>query len=143
MQIIDSNLRFKSGVYEIYNKINKKKYIGSSKNLYNRLHGHISCLKANKHHNKHLQNAWNKYGEKEFEYNILKFCLEINRFVREQHYINIIKPEYNKVQDVFFFLKGHVHKPHKLSEEQKKKISETLKRKYASGEIITYKQQHN
>lgn len=51
-----------SGIYCIENKINNKTYIGSSKNLYQRLLKHFALLRHNKHENAHLQSAWNKYG---------------------------------------------------------------------------------
>lgn len=35
---------------------------------------HRSSLRANRHHAKHLQRAWNKYGEKAFQLVILQIC---------------------------------------------------------------------
>lgn len=63
-----------SGIYCIENKINNKTYIGSSKNLYQRLLKHFALLRHNKHENAHLQSAWNKYGEESFEWFILELC---------------------------------------------------------------------
>ena len=80
MQKIDEKLRFKSGIYEFFNLTNGKRYIGSSKDIYNRLHEHYHNLQNNKAHNKHFQAAWNKYGEESFIYNILEFCNEEVRF---------------------------------------------------------------
>jgi len=34
----------------------------------------LSCLRRNKHENGMLQNAWNKYGEADFEFTILRIC---------------------------------------------------------------------
>lgn len=136
MQKIDEKLRFKSGIYEFFNLDNGKRYIGSSKDIYNRLHEHYHNLKYNKAHNKHFQAAWNKYGEDNFIYNILEFCKEEVRFEREQYYIDVINPEYNLTNYVI------ANTGHKVSNECKEKISETLKKKYASGEITTYKQEH-
>lgn len=62
MNPIDSKLRYKCGIYIIFNLVNGKRYIGSSVDLYNRLHEHRHNLAYNKSHNQHLQNAWNKYG---------------------------------------------------------------------------------
>lgn len=59
------------GVYRFTNMANNKKYIGISRNLTARKHAHYSMLKRNIHKNKHLQAAWNKYGEGSFKYEIL------------------------------------------------------------------------
>lgn len=136
MQKINEKLRFKSGIYEFFNLENGKRYVGSSKDIYNRLHEHYHNLKNNKAYNKHFQSAWNKYGEDSFIYNILEFCSENIRFEREQYYIDVINPEYNLTNYVI------ANTDHEVSDECKKKISETLKKKYASGEIKVYKQEH-
>ena len=49
-----------SGVYQITNKVTGKFYIGSAVNFRKRWNTHKSCLRNNKHANKHLQRAWNK-----------------------------------------------------------------------------------
>lgn len=54
MNAIKIELFGKSGIYMIINNVNGKKYIGSSVNIYNRLHGHFKLLKENRSHNKHL-----------------------------------------------------------------------------------------
>lgn len=136
MNKIDEKLRFTSGIYEIFNLENGKRYIGSSKDLYNRLHEHYHNLKFQKAHNKHLQNAWDKYGEECFMYGILEFCDEDIRFEREQYYMDFMHPQYNLSPQVI------ANKGHSPSEEAKRKISKTLKAKYASGELQTYRQDH-
>lgn len=136
MQKINEKLRFKCGIYEFFNLENGKRYVGSSINIYNRLHEHVHNLKNNKAHNKHLQASWNKYGEDNFIYNVLEFCSEDLQFEREQYYIDLIHPEYNLTYNVI------ANTEHTVSEECKKKISETLKAKYKSGEIQTYRQNH-
>lgn len=136
MQKINEKLRFKCGVYEFFNLENGKRYVGSSVNLYNRLHEHVHNLKSNVSHNKHFQAAWNKYGEDAFIYNVLEYCNESIQFEREQYYIDVIHPEYNLTYNVI------ANTGHSPSEECRQKISETLKKKYASGEIQTYRQEH-
>ena len=57
----------RAGIYCIRNKINGKRYIGSSKHLANRLLEHISQLENHIHSNKALQEA--------FDMNALEFCI--------------------------------------------------------------------
>ena len=64
------------GIYMIINKINNKIYIGQARNIKERWKNHINDLKNNKHYNKHLQGAWNKYGKDSFEFIILCECEE-------------------------------------------------------------------
>ena len=62
------------GIYGIYNKANKKWYIGSTtqeKGFYKRLYKHKRDLIQNRHCNKRLQSDWNTYGENSFEFKIL------------------------------------------------------------------------
>lgn len=134
---IEIKLQRKSGIYLFTNLVNGKRYVGSSSDIYKRLHDHKSLLKNNKAHNSHFQSAWNKYGEESFIFGILEYCDEKIRFDREQYYIDTLKPEYNNSLNV----EPNFGIP--CSEETKKKISNTLKSKYASGEISTYRQDHN
>ena len=61
-----------SGIYIILNKINNKYQVGSSVKLNNRNGQHWSLLRCNKHGNPKLQNAWNKYGEENFEFHVVE-----------------------------------------------------------------------
>lgn len=57
----------------ILNKINGKKYIGQTRNLEIRWEiGHKKSLNKNKHFNSHLQQSWNKYGGKNFEFVVIR-----------------------------------------------------------------------
>ena len=91
--------RFSSGVYIILNTVNRKKYIGSSVNVFGRLEGHRTQLRGNRHYNPHLQNAWNKYGEKAFLMRPIEFCRTEKMIDREQYWIDhfqCFKKGYNR-----------------------------------------------
>lgn len=60
-----------TGVYAIVNLVNGKKYVGSAAESFNRRIGsHRRELNKNKHHSRHLQSAWNTYGQDAFEVRI-------------------------------------------------------------------------
>ena len=118
-----------AGVYIIENSVNKKRYVGSSNGVYGRLHKHMSLLKNNKHENCILQQAWHKYNPEVFECYIVEFCSEENLTLVEQKWIDILNPEYNITYKVVRNV---------LSEESRKKISNTLKKKYAKGELESH-----
>lgn len=118
----------KSGIYCIINIKNNKKYIGSSKNIYQRLSSHRSYLRSNSHGNRKLQNSWNKHGELLFDYYVYEFCDEELLINREQFYIDTIKPEYN----ITLFVERNIRHPESILLQ-----SETLKRKYKSGELVS------
>lgn len=58
------------GVYQIRNKINDKRYIGSSKDVESRWNTHRKELQEGNHHNMYFQRAWNKYEEGDFVFEI-------------------------------------------------------------------------
>ena len=59
-------------VYEIYCEVDGRFYIGATTNYRNRHSEHLNDLRKNKHHNKFLQRAFNKYGEDFFSFRIIK-----------------------------------------------------------------------
>lgn len=87
-----------SGIYKIINIINQKLYIGSSKDVLYRKYEHFRDLKLKQHHSTTLQNAFNKYGEQNFTFEILEECEKENLIEREQYYFDTLKPEYNICQ---------------------------------------------
>lgn len=76
------------GVYSITNKLNNKKYIGKSDNIYVRWDEHRKDLNKGVHHNKHLQRAWNKYGEENFIFEIVEKCKNDDiAYQRERYWV--------------------------------------------------------
>jgi len=59
------------GIYKIINVINDKFYVGSAVDLKRRKTRHFSELRKGKHNNRHLQAAWNKYGEQAFVFVVI------------------------------------------------------------------------
>lgn len=65
------------GIYRITNKINGNTYVGkTSVNFGDRWDCHKAQLRGGYHDNRHLQNAWKKYGEENFEFAIIESVTE-------------------------------------------------------------------
>src|SRR3990167_7851115 len=84
-----------SGVYEILNTTNGKRYIGSTANMVSRWKTHCYKLKRNNHHSPTLQSAWNKYGPGAFEFITILICQKSMLRFYEQQLLDKVKPEYN------------------------------------------------
>lgn len=92
----DNKIPTVSGVYAIEHASGKR-YVGSAKNLARRRSTHLEYLRKNKHHAKHLQSAWNKYGAHTFSFRILLFCAFEDVLFYEQRAIdgfNSANPEF-------------------------------------------------
>lgn len=149
------------GIYKITNIINNKIYIGSSTDIKKRWHGHKYDLRKNKHCNTHLQNAWNKYGEDNFKFEIIALIYDIEMILPiEQFYIletkcYIREIGYNKdivVKDNYAFRPSdeliQLEKERKtnrnikrnhgivLSDEHKESLSKSFRGRNNKGEIV-------
>lgn len=72
---IEKDAGRQTGVYQIRNTVTERIYIGSaSRGFKNRWTNHVNDLRKNRHGNRYLQRAWNKYGESAFEFTILLVC---------------------------------------------------------------------
>jgi group I intron endonuclease len=134
-----------SGCYTITHRESGKIYVGSAIDIHGRWRSHRSDLNHRKHHNSHLQYAWDKYGEDAFEFEILAICPEDMVKEVEQSYLDEIfanpKPNkiaYNLNRSAVGFASGEYHprpwlgkqgpltdKP--VSQETRRKISTALK----------------
>lgn len=148
----------KSGIYCIINLANNKKYIGKAIDIYRRIQQHTYGFKRrSKDSNRHLINAWYKYGDSNFTYEILEEIDKYNsdllkdREVYWINYYNTINREfgYNLSQDSSSQSIVHEETRKLLSElqtgdknpnygnrwsnEQKKKASERIKLDFSSG----------
>lgn len=89
------NLPRSSGIYEIVNKKNGKRYIGSAVRLRNRWLDHRKNLRRGIHANRYLSRAWKLYGEQAFVFRVLELCDAADLIAREQRALDIMKPAYN------------------------------------------------
>lgn len=84
-----------SGIYEILNAENGKRYIGSATRLAKRFAVHRHGLRRGVHHSLKLQRAWDKHGEASFAFRVLLVCAPEDLIMYEQRCIDIFRPEYN------------------------------------------------
>jgi group I intron endonuclease len=115
----------KTGIYKLINKITEDFYIGPASRIgksnslsgfYVRFDKHKRQLNNNSHYNRFLQNSWNKYGEKNFEFEILATCPPEYCIKLEQWFLDNLKPTFNirKIADSNLGIK--------FTEEHKNKI---------------------
>lgn len=111
-----------SGVYQIRNIANGKRYVGSSRALSSRASAHFRKLAAGKHHSLPLQRAWAKYGADSFEFQTMLYCAEDDLLMYEQIVIDGLRPEYNVAINATSPMKGR-----RLSAESRAAISNALR----------------
>ena len=110
------------GIYKI--KINNKEYIGSSCNIGNRLKHHLWSLEKLKHHNRTMQNLYNKYGKEEIYFSVVEECSDDILIEREAYYISTLNPYINHILDPQTLVRDDICK---------QRISVAKKRAYANG----------
>ena len=84
----------KSGIYRWVNKINNKTYIGSATDLSTRFYVFYN-VKRLMDSKMPIYRAILKYGYSNFILEILEYCDKNETLIREQYYIDNLKPEYN------------------------------------------------
>jgi len=117
-------------IYKITNTITGEEYVGSTlKGFEWRKRKHLRELQNNKHHNRHLQNSYNKYGRTCFDFKILEIIFDQNDLIKkEQEWVSKLSPIYNVMRDI----KSHIGV--KRSKETCEKISKALIGKKMSNE---------
>lgn len=130
------------GIYKIKSLINNKVYIGSSNNIEVRWNSHIRELESNKHSNKHLQNAWNKYGRDNFIFEVIEECNIKELLIKEKlwiEYYNATNPDfgYNIVNIIKTGKKYNnaTTRSKRLSENTVSEIKELLSKNISSKDI--------
>lgn len=116
----------KCGIYYIKNIINNKYYIGQSVDIYTRWRHERNALNSKSNAwNIHLQRAWKKYGEDNFEFFIVEECNKDELNIRETYWIKYYNSFYDGYNMTYGGDGGTVGYKH--TEEAKKKMSETKK----------------
>lgn len=129
MPKVGEDMRRRTGVYKITNKVNGKVYVGSGAQarygMWARWIDHRSSLNNGRHCNQILSRAWVKYGEGAFEFSILEVCPPEKCIEREQFWMDRL--------DATNHDKGYNILPtagsclgRKVSESTKAKISDSL-----------------
>ncbi len=136
----------KSGIYKITCLVNGKVYIGSAVDLEDREFNHFN----KKAHNRLLRRAFKFYGKENFKFEILELVENENLLLyHEQYYLDtlLFAQEYifsGKKDKRFRNLSYNISPTAgsnlnvKRSKESNKKQSETRKRKFANGEIVSW-----
>lgn len=84
-----------AGVYEIVNRANGHRYVGSSSNLRERFQAHLRYLRRGTHHSPYLHRVWDKYGRMAFEFRVLRLCSPEECIPLEQRCLDTWPHEYN------------------------------------------------
>lgn len=126
MEFIDEEkFKNKHGIYCIINRISGDTYVGqTSQRFVKRYWHHQWKLKDGTHDNKHLQNAWNLYGEEYFSFTALDVVDDEHNYLLdglEEKYIKIYR-DMNHCYNILDGGKGL--RGFSLSEEHKRKIGE-------------------
>lgn len=138
-----------SGIYEIRNQTNGKRYVGSAVNIRRRWQQHLRHLRHGRHSNRHLQRAFEKYGEPAFAFSVLEHIEDTAQLIlHEQHFLDTLSPEYNisptagsplgiqRTEETRARVSA-VHKGIKLSEAHCRAIGEASKGRSPSPETRT------
>lgn len=130
------------GIYCIENLVDKKKYIGQSRNIYKRWNFHKSSLNNKRHTNDFLQKSWNEYGSDKFQFYILEECEIADLNAREKYWIahyDTAKAGYNLTlggdapylskpcSDITKQKISQAKKGSTMTQEQRQRISDALK----------------
>ncbi|CAN7677258.1 NUMOD3 domain-containing DNA-binding protein [Pseudorhodoferax sp. LjRoot39] len=114
-----------TGIYEIRNVVNGKRYVGSAMDFAKRWREHINALQRSAHHCLPLQRAWCLYGPGAFHFNKLIACTKDNLIMYEQAAMDALAPEYNVAPRAGSQL-GYRH-----SEASRRRMSESRRKDFS------------
>ena len=120
------------GVYKITNTVTGDFYIGSSKNVKQRLAVHKCKSTWNKCPNKQLYKDMQKYGLDKFEFQVLEEVEEGFLKEKEQQFIETLKPIYNNINANGL----NAERRKKYKKEYDKEYEKTDKRKESKKKAI-------
>lgn len=137
-----NNLRNKSGIYYLKNNITNLLYIGSSKNIGERISKHFSQLNCGNHPNHKLTLDYNKYGIDSFVFGVLEYADDnlknLERDYQRKHDINEL---YNlQIKDTYHSDKQkygwkHANKSYYKNSEYREKMRNLKKNRIAQFDI--------
>lgn len=113
-----------SGIYKITCIPTQKIYIGQSRNIYKRWYQHIYTLNAKQHRNSYLQRAWNKYGQDNFNFEVIDKCYVSELDDKEKYYIE----KFNSMDRKYGFNLDSGGQHPKLSNETVEKLKRVSSR---------------
>ena len=111
-----------SGVYQIVNEVNGKSYVGSSVDINGRWRKWRSYARKNTlRYPSMLVKAFQKYGIEHFTFILLEECEPTKEALEnlEQHYIDLLKPEYNILPKAYSAIGNKSRKGQKQTDEEK------------------------
>jgi group I intron endonuclease len=134
MLMNEGSVKTNSGIYKIVNKIDNKYYVGRTAFLDKRWGQHVWSLKSNRHPNRYLQFAWNKYGESAFEFIVIEYLENENSLeAAEQCYLDqFIEDKRNGINHCYNLSEssigpGPINKGKKRSQETRNLMSASQK----------------
>ena len=109
-------------IYEIVNVVDGKRIIGQTTQKYagRRWSDHRRKLSLGKHHNPHLQHAWNKHGFNSFKFSVIESDVNSIEDLNELEIFYIER--YNTLDRRYGYNLREGGRNGKLSEESKKKM---------------------
>ncbi|MDE2105374.1 MAG: GIY-YIG nuclease family protein [Patescibacteria group bacterium] len=88
----------RAGIYEISDPSGRR-YVGASVDMAARWTQHRALLRQGAHHNKRLQDAWNRYGEDAMRFRVVEAVANPDElWAAEQVAIDRLKPEHNEMR---------------------------------------------
>lgn len=92
---------YQTGVYSVTNLVTGDQYIGSTRvHFYNRWTKHLKDFKSREGGCRTLNAAVRIYGLAQFKFIILEITAKTETRIREQYWLNKLKPAYNIAKDV-------------------------------------------